>query len=54
MQIVAVIIARGTLRRGFSLSSASGAAASKPENARSVKIEPANTPDQPWKPVAFA
>ena len=40
--------------RGFSVSSASGAAASKPENARRQKTDPAITPDHPSTPVAFA
>ena len=34
------MIARGRLRRGFSVSSASGATDSKPEKLRIVKITP--------------
>ena len=54
IEIVAYMTALGIFLRGFSVSSASGAAASNPENARRQKTEPAMTPDQPAKPGAFA
>ncbi len=43
--------ARWIVRRGFLVSSASGAAPSKPPKARIVKTDPAITPLMPWNPV---
>ena len=36
------------VRRGLRASSASGAAPSKPPNARTLNTEPAMTPERPW------
>jgi len=47
---VASSTAAWIVRRGLRASSASGAAPSKPPNARIVKTDPAITPFSPWKP----
>ncbi len=54
MMIVDRITARGTFLRGFLVSSASGAAASKPEKASSAPTAPAITPVMPLYPCALA
>src|SRR5665213_3595658 len=54
MDTVAIMMARGILRFGSFVSSAIGAAASKPEKASRVKTEPAMTPLHPLKPGALA
>ena len=46
--------ARGTVRRGFFVSSASGAAASKPMNARKPYTDAATTPPSPSNPGTVA
>jgi hypothetical protein len=50
MLSVASSTARGMVRRGFRVSSASGAAPSNPPNASTEYTEPAITPDTPWYP----
>ena len=48
------ITARPIVLRGSRASSASGAAASNPMNARIVNTDPAMTPDTPSNPVTVA